>query len=58
MPGGRLRTEKLISLVLNGRIDPSRLVTHIFYGFDKIPEALELMHNKPPELIKPVVLTE
>ena len=58
MPGGRLRTEKLISLVLNGRIDPSRLVTHIFHGFDKIPEALELMHNKPPELIKPVVLTE
>ena len=58
MPGGRLRTEKLISLVLNSRIDPSRLVTHIFHGFDKIPEALELMHNKPPELIKPVVLTE
>ncbi len=58
MPGGRLRSEKLCSLVLSGRIDPSKLVTHVFKGFDKIPEALELMHNKPADLIKPVVLMD
>lgn len=56
MPGGRLRTEKLASLIGTARIDPSRLVTHIFHGFDKIPDALELMHSKPADLIKPVVL--
>lgn len=58
MPGGRLRTEKLISLITAGRIDPSLLVTHVFRGFDKIPEALELMRQKPADLIKPAVLME
>ena len=58
MPGGRLRMEKLLRLVKQKRIDPSTMVTHILSGFDKIPEALELMHNKPPELIKPVVITK
>lgn len=58
MPGGRLRMEKLISLITNGRIDPSPLVTHVFKGFDKIPEALELMRQKPADLIKPAVLME
>lgn len=55
MPGGRLRMEKLASLITNGRIDPSLLITHKFHGFAKIPDALELMHNKPADLIKPVV---
>ena len=58
MPGGRLRTEKLASLIKTGRIDPSRLITHTFYGFDKISEALELMREKPRDLIKPVVITD
>lgn len=57
MPGGRLRMEKLASLITNGRLDPSLLITHTFDGFDKIPDALELMHNKPADLIKPVVYT-
>jgi threonine dehydrogenase-like Zn-dependent dehydrogenase len=55
MPGGRLRMEKLASLVVNGRIDPSLMLTHKFNGFEKIEEAVELMHNKPADLIKPVV---
>lgn len=58
MPGGRLRTEKLASLIKTGRIDPSRLITHTFYGFDKISEALELMREKPRDLIKPVVIID
>ncbi len=58
MPGGRLRMEKLLRLVEEGRIDPNLLITHRFSGFDKIPEALMLMKSKPAELIKPVVLFE
>ncbi len=56
MPGGRLRMEKLLCLVEEGRIDPSLLITHKFNGFDKIPEALMLMKDKPADLIKPVVV--
>lgn len=55
MPGGRLRMEKLTSLVVNGRLDLSKLVTHPFEGFDKIDQALMLMKDKPKDLIKPVV---
>ncbi len=56
MPGGRLRMEKLISLIETKRIDPSKLITHRFEGFDKIEEALLLMKDKPKDLIKPVVI--
>lgn len=55
MPGGRLRMEKLTSLVVNGRLDPGKLVTHHFEGLDQIQEALMLMKDKPRDLIKPVV---
>ena len=55
MPGGRLRMEKLSSMMVNGRLDTSKLVTHRFHGFDKIEEALNMMRNKQPDLIKPVV---
>ena len=47
MPGDRLRMEKLAQLVVNGRIDPSLMITHRFEGFEKIPDAIELMHHKP-----------
>lgn len=57
-PGGRLRMEKLIDLVLYGRVDPGKLVTHVFKGFDRIEEALMLMKDKPRDLIKPVVLIQ
>lgn len=55
MPGGRLRMEKLGALVSSGKLDVSLLCTHNFEGWDYIPEALQLMKDKPPELIKPVV---
>lgn len=58
MPGGRLRMEKLISLIETKRVDPSKLITHRFTGFDKIEEALLLMKDKPKNLIKPVVFIE
>ena len=56
MPGGRLRMEKLVSLLETGRLDTSKLLTHKFNGFDKIEEALMLMKEKPKDLIKPVVM--
>lgn len=56
MPGGRLRMEKLASLLETGRIDTSKLITHKFNGFDSIEEALMLMKDKPADLIKPVVI--
>ena len=55
MPGGRLRMEKLGSLVSSGRLDVRPLSTHVFEGWEHIPEALQLMKDKPADLIKPVV---
>jgi alcohol dehydrogenase (NADP+) len=54
-PGGRLRMEKLASLVQTGKYDPGKLITHKFDSFDKIEDALLLMKDKPADLIKPVV---
>ena len=56
MPGGRLRKEKLASLLSTGRLDTSKLLTHRFQGFEHIEEALMLMKDKPRDLIKPVVV--
>jgi len=55
MPGGRLRMEKLAALVQTGRVDPGKLITHRFEGFEKMEDALLLMKDKPKDLIKPVV---
>lgn len=57
-PGGRNRMEKLINLVKYNRIDPSRLVTHKFHGFEHIEKALLMMKDKQQDLIKPVVFVE
>jgi threonine dehydrogenase-like Zn-dependent dehydrogenase len=55
MPGGRLRMEKLASLMVRRRIDPGKLITHRFEGLENIEKALFLMRDKPRDLIKPVV---
>jgi threonine dehydrogenase-like Zn-dependent dehydrogenase len=56
MPGGRLRMEKLSSLVTTGKLDLKPLSTHIFKGKEHTEEALLLMRDKPADLIKPVVI--
>jgi threonine dehydrogenase-like Zn-dependent dehydrogenase len=55
MPGGRLRMEKLVTLMQTNRIDPSLMLTHRFEGLEKVEPALMLMKEKPRDLIKPVV---
>ena len=55
MPGGRLRMEKLSALVTSGRLNVKPMITHVFDGLDKLPDALQLMKDKPHDLIKPVV---
>lgn len=57
-PGGRLRMEMLIDLVKYNRVDPGKLVTHVFRGFENIEKALLLMKDKPKDLIKPVVIID
>lgn len=55
-PGGRVRMERMAALVVNRRLDPGKLVTHTFHGIEHLEDGLELMHHKPANLIKPVVL--
>ena len=55
MPGGRLRMEKLGSLVAAGKLDVHPLVSHVVEGWEHLEEALFLMRDKPADLIKPVV---
>ncbi|CUH92805.1 MAG: zinc-binding dehydrogenase [Bacillota bacterium] len=57
-PGGRKRIERLLSLIKNGRVDPSKMITHKFNGLDSIEEAFYLMKDKPRDLIKPIVIMD
>ncbi|AAB95926.1 NAD(P)-dependent alcohol dehydrogenase [Mycoplasmoides pneumoniae] len=56
MLGGRLRLEKLARLIMTKKLDPSKMITHRFKGFEHIEEALFLMKDKPKDLIKSVVI--
>ena len=58
MPGGRLRMEKLGSLVSSGRLDVSLLASHVFNGWEHLEEAILLMKDKPHDLIKSVVVID
>ena len=55
MPSGRMRTERLANLMMNGRIDVSGMLTHKFEGLDSVEEGIQLMREKPKDLIKPVI---
>ena len=54
-PGGRMKMQKLMSLLEYKKLDVAPLLTHKMDGFDKIEDALMLMKEKPRDLIKPVV---
>lgn len=57
-PGGAVRIQKMLEMIKYGRIDTTKLISHRLHGFDKIPDAFELMDKKPADLIKPVVLID
>ncbi|MDR3307696.1 MAG: zinc-binding dehydrogenase [Coriobacteriales bacterium] len=54
-PGGAKRVIKMMELIKHGRIDPTKIISHTFHGFDTIEEAFDLMDKKAPDLIKPIV---
>ena len=54
-PGGRLKMEKLATLLATKKLDASVLFTHRFTGLDGVEPALMLMKEKPGDLIKPIV---
>ncbi len=56
--GGRLLMSKMAELISNHRIDPSKIITHRYYGMDKIPEAMDLFLNRDRSLIKPVIYNQ
>ena len=54
-PGGRVRTERLLSIVKSGRLDADKLITYTFRGLEAIESAFDLIAAKPVDLIKPIV---
>ncbi|MDY3006124.1 zinc-binding dehydrogenase [Anaerococcus porci] len=54
-PGGAKRIERLLNMIANKRVDPSLLLNKSYDGFEKIEDAFNIMHEKPRDLIKPVV---
>lgn len=55
---GRQALNRFMALIQTGRVDPSLLVSHTFYGFESLPKAVELMNSKAPDVIKPAVLID
>lgn len=56
--GGRVRMESLCELIKYSGINPGKLVTHKFHGFNELEEAFKLMEEKPDDLVKPIVILE
>lgn len=53
-PGGRLRIRRLLRMLENDRVDPTKMTTHEF-DFDKIEEAFWMMDEKEDDIIKPLI---
>ena len=45
---------RLMRLILNGRVDPTKLTTHHF-PFAQVEKALEMMTTKADGILKPVI---
>jgi threonine dehydrogenase-like Zn-dependent dehydrogenase len=53
-PGGSERMARLMRIIQNGRVDPTRLTTHHF-PFAQVEKALEMMTTKADGILKPVI---
>jgi isopropanol dehydrogenase (NADP+) len=54
-PGGSLRLQRLLRLLEQGIVDPTKLTTHTF-KFDDMPKAFEIMDKKLDGVLKPLIL--
>jgi threonine dehydrogenase-like Zn-dependent dehydrogenase len=54
-PGGRLRMERLLRMLEQRLVDPTKLTTHTF-RFDDIPQAFDIMNRKLDGVLKPLIL--
>ncbi len=46
------KSEKCIIILTAGRVYPGKMLNYKYEGFDKIPEAFDVMDKKPKDLIK------
>jgi len=53
-PGGRLRLRRLLRMLAEERVDPTKMTTHTF-PFEEVDEAYRLMESKEDDVIKPLI---
>ncbi len=53
-PGGRVRLERLLRLIDEGKVDPTAMTTHRF-SFDEVEKGYEIMKTKEDGVIKPLI---
>src|SRR5438876_4979745 len=53
-PGGRLRLQRLLTLIQTGRLDPTPLTSHTF-RFAELVRAFEIMDKKLDGVVKPLI---
>jgi threonine dehydrogenase-like Zn-dependent dehydrogenase len=53
-PGGKERMQRLLRLIENERVDPTRMTTHTF-TFERLDRAFEMMKTKEDDIIKPLI---
>ncbi|GAB6909027.1 NADP-dependent isopropanol dehydrogenase [Desulfosarcina cetonica] len=53
-PGGKERMSRLMRLIANRRVDPTRMTTHVF-PFNQLDRAFALMSTKEEGVIKPLI---
>jgi threonine dehydrogenase-like Zn-dependent dehydrogenase len=53
-PGGRLRRERLLRILEEGLVDPTRMTIHTF-DFDDMARAFEIMDGKLDGVLKPLI---
>lgn len=53
-PGGRLRMQRLMRLLENGKIDPTPMTTHRM-GIDQVEDAFDMMSHKRDDIVKPLI---
>ncbi len=53
--GGRRFAERVLTLIANKRYQPELIVSPVLHGFDSIEEGMDLLIDRDPETVKPVI---